>query len=471
MAGQGRDLGHESNRKLALVVGNSAYPKWPLQNPGNDAREVAKALAELGFQTESALDLTLPRLDRTISEFVSQVKQGDTAAFYYAGHGIQLEGENYLVPVDFDAKDETDAKYASYSASRIQERLEKAGAKVILIVLDACRNNPFSGRRSAGGGLAAMGSGKGTMIAFATAPGRTADDNASGSNGLFTTYLVESLRVPGLSLDQVFSRVRERVYTQSKGRQVPWTVSSVIGDVYLKPGSGQMASRVAPEPPAPQTTPARPISNPLSRLNRADSAPPQRTGASAPGPNLTAATAALERGEHQTAIETAQRALQVNATDAAALDLLARAYLQSQDWERFAPTARQSLAAGNKLEFRLGHHHTLTGFHLSVLTVSKETVSFQALGGNCNQKPFSYPASSIQAAQYSVSPKQEPYINFKVLDERKKQRNLNFVDADSQIGRDASGMPTIVSPAKSQGMLQAIASVLVEAGLSGGAAR
>ena len=94
--------------------------------------------------------------------------QFNVAAFYYAGHGLQIDGENYLVPVDFDAKDEADAKYAAYSASRVQERLERAGARVILVVLDACRNNPFANTRSGGGGLAAMGSGKGTLIAFAS---------------------------------------------------------------------------------------------------------------------------------------------------------------------------------------------------------------------------------------------------------------------------------------------------------------
>jgi len=126
---QPRDLGVESNQKLALVVGNAAYPKWPLRNPLNDARAVAASLQDVGFQAEVAADVSLRNLEAAVNRFVAKVKNGDVAVFYYAGHGIQLEGENYLVPVDFDAKDEADAKYASYSASRVQERLEKAGAR------------------------------------------------------------------------------------------------------------------------------------------------------------------------------------------------------------------------------------------------------------------------------------------------------------------------------------------------------
>jgi uncharacterized caspase-like protein len=164
LAAQGpqRDLKLEPPQKLALVIGNGNYPKWPLRNPANDAQAVARALTEIGFATTTAVDVTLPNLDRAVSGLVSRVRPGDVVAFYYAGHGIQLEGENYLVPVDFDAKDETDAKYAAYAASRVQERIEKAGARVTLVVLDACRKQSLCCQACpAGGGLAAMGSGQG----------------------------------------------------------------------------------------------------------------------------------------------------------------------------------------------------------------------------------------------------------------------------------------------------------------------
>ncbi|MBI2687061.1 MAG: caspase family protein [Acidobacteria bacterium] len=449
-AGQERDLGYEKAQKIAFVVGNSAYPKWPLRNPANDARSVAQSLTELGFRTETAIDLSLPNLDRAISKFVGQVKAGDVAMFYYAGHGIQIEGENYLVPVDFNAKDETDAKYAAYSASRVQERLEKAGARVILVVLDACRNNPFQSTRSAGGGLAAMGSGKGTLIAFATAPGKTADDNPNGSNGLFTSHLITALREPGLSLDQVFNRVRERVYTDSKGRQVPWTVSSVIGDVYLRPGAAATMS-----PPAPANPLARISSTPVAERI----APVQRTA------DLSGGTAALERGDFQTAIQQAQDVLRGDPQNKDALHLLTSGYYRTQQWNLFVPTAKQALRAGDTLQFLLGHHHTLTGIHAAVLTVTREKVEFKSLQGQCNQPPVSVPLKSLQNAQAVTSQQGEIFLNVKLLDEKSKQRNFNFADADSTVSQNSSGLPQVISPPKAAQLLQSIAAVLIGAQL------
>jgi uncharacterized caspase-like protein len=206
-----RDLRLESSvQKLALIVGNEAYPKWPLRNPANDARAMDQALKATGFTTEVVLNANLPNMERAIDRFIGRIRNGDVVLFFYAGHGIQVNNENYLVPVDFDAKDEADAKYVSYSASRLQDRIDAAGARLTMIILDACRNNPFRATRAAGGGLATMPSGKGTLIALATSPGKTADDNPNGTNGLFTSHLVKALGEPGLSLDQVFNRVRER---------------------------------------------------------------------------------------------------------------------------------------------------------------------------------------------------------------------------------------------------------------------
>jgi hypothetical protein len=448
---QQRDLAFEKSQKVALVVGNSAYPKSPLRNPANDARAVAQSLTEIGFRTEMAIDLTLPNLDRAISKFVAQVKAGDTALFYYAGHGIQIEGENYLVPVDFDAKDETDAKYAAYSASRVQERMEKAGARVILVVLDACRNNPYAATRSTSGGLAAMGSGKGTLIAFATAPGKTADDNPKGANGLFTSHLITALREPGLSLDQVFNRVRERVYDESKGRQVPWTVSSVIGDVYLRPGQSGAGNPLVQAAAAPPPAAV----NPLARIAPA---PAPRADSSA---SLSAGTAALERGDFETAIAQAQEVLRGDAENKDALHLLTSGYYRTQRWDLFVPTARQAIRAGDTLQFLMGHHHTLAGIHAAVLTVTREQVQFKSIQGNCNQPAISVPIANLQSAQAVRSPQGETFLNVKLLDEKNKQRNFNFADADSTVTQNANGLPQVISPPKAAALLQSIATVLL----------
>ncbi|MCX6611937.1 MAG: caspase family protein [Acidobacteria bacterium] len=440
---QRRDLVVESSQRLALVVGNAAYPKSPLRNPLNDAKAVAGALGDLGFQTETALDLPLRALEATVNRFVARVRAGDTVVFYYAGHGIQLEGENYLVPTDFDAKDEADAKYVSYSASRVQERIEKAGARVIVVILDACRNNPFQATRSAGGGLAAMGSGKGTLIAFATGPGKTADDNPRGANGLFTTHLISTLREPGLSLDQVFSRVREKVYRESDGRQVPWTVSSVIGDVFLRGGT-----------PAP--APVAAVVNPLSRKTEAPVEP-------VAGDLLRDGNQALERGDFQDAIAKAQSLLRTNANHKEGLLLLTSGYYRTQDWVPFVSTARQALAAGNTIQFLMGHHHTLTGAHPAVVAISKEKISYKSLGGTCNQPPFEYPVASLTSAQVVSARQGEVFLNVKVLDEKNKVKNLNFADPDSTIAQDENGLPKVVSPPKAAAQLQAVGAVLMNA--------
>lgn len=451
---QQRDLGVESNQKLALVVGNGAYAKSPLRNPGNDARAVSQSLTDLGFRTDTVVDATLPNLDRAISQFVARVKPGDVAVFYYAGHGMQIDGDNYLVPVDFNAKDEADAKYAAYSASRVQERLERTGARVVLVVLDACRNNPFANTRSGGGGLAAMGSGKGTLIAFATAPGKTADDNASGANGLFTTHLITALREPGLSLDQVFNRVRERVYTESKGRQVPWTVSSVIGDVYLRPGAGRnpLAQKLTPEPP--QVAQREAPVNPLARVAAAPAPVQQQSG------SVDAGKAALERGDTEGAIAQAQQVLRGDPVNKDALHLLASGYFRAQRWDVFAPTAKQALRAGATLQFLLGHHHTLTGIHAAVLTVNKDTVEFRSLQGNCNQAAITVPVRNVQNAQQVTSAQGELFLNLKLMDEKNKTRNFNFADSESTVTQNQNGLPQVISPPRAGPLLQSVASVL-----------
>jgi len=226
-----------SERRLALVVGNSAYPEVPLKNPVNDARAVGATLREVGFDVTEAFDLRRSQFERAVDAFVFRLRTGDVALFYYAGHGFQIEGENYFVPVDFSAVDVADAKYEAYAASRVHEKIADRGVRLVLIVLDACRGNPFRATRSAaGGGWAAMGAGRGSYIVFATAPGQTASDNPAAANGLFTQHLVDALREPGLGLDAVFNRVRAAVARASGDRQVPWTTSSVVGEFVFRPG-------------------------------------------------------------------------------------------------------------------------------------------------------------------------------------------------------------------------------------------
>ena len=236
----GRDLQQNGSRRLALVIGNDRYRTAPaLHNAVADARAIYTALTADGFTATLALDVDLRRLDLALDGFVSRLRPGDVALLYYSGHGLQIDGENYLIPTDFSAASESEAKYAAYSASRAVQQIADRNTKLNVIILDACRDNPFRfSARSLRRGWAPMDTGRGTYIAFATGPGSTASDGPPGTNGLFTRQLLNALRISGLGLDDVFARVREAVYADSGAQQIPWSASSVIGDfVFTKGGA------------------------------------------------------------------------------------------------------------------------------------------------------------------------------------------------------------------------------------------
>jgi hypothetical protein len=197
-------------------------------------------------------------MGKAVDQFVGKLGTGDVAFFYYSGHGAQDENsENYLIPVDYQGQSETALRYDAHPAGRIQERMERSGAQLNILVLDACRNNPYhSASRAGSGGLAAMSPSRGTFIAFATAPGHTASDNPNGRNGLFTQYLLEAIAAPGLSLNDVFDLVREKVDAASGGKQLPWTLSSVVGRFSFVPTSSATGR-------APSTAPAPVVHAPL----------------------------------------------------------------------------------------------------------------------------------------------------------------------------------------------------------------
>jgi formylglycine-generating enzyme required for sulfatase activity len=235
----------EGAKRVALVVGNGRYASLPpLTNTANDAHDMAAALREAGFTVTEREDAPREAFDTAVDQFVRQLQPGDVALFYYSGHGMQINGENYLAAIDFAAENEVQARNRALKAGEILEQMEASGAALNIVVLDACRT-AFTGARAIGGrGLAPMNAGKGTLLAYATSPGGTADDHAQARNGLYTTYLLQALREPGLPLEQVFKRAGGMVQRASGGKQVPWIASSVDGDFYFKPGSGAAPSRV-----------------------------------------------------------------------------------------------------------------------------------------------------------------------------------------------------------------------------------
>ena len=230
--------GASAQRRVALVIGNAAYvePDAKLTNPVNDARDVAEALGALDFdEVFLREDLDREGMEQAVDDFVGTLRAGDVAVFYYAGHGLELDdGENYLAPVDFSSSyTPVRARNRALQANEVQALMEEAGARTRIVILDACRNNPFERVRSlTRGGLGQM-TPRGGLVAYATEAGDTAADN-----GLYAQHLVAALRVPGLPAMELFTRVSEAVEAASGGTQVPiQQFGSTVGRFVFHPGN------------------------------------------------------------------------------------------------------------------------------------------------------------------------------------------------------------------------------------------
>jgi tetratricopeptide (TPR) repeat protein len=230
-------------KRVALVIGNSDYAKiGKLDNPTNDAKLIAGALQDAGFTLVGGgprLDLDKTGFDAAVQEFGNKLQGADVALFYYAGHGVQVRGANFLAPVNANPTKEADVDFQMVDANVVLRQMESAGTKLNLVMLDACRNNPLSGRglRASGGGLAVMQAPEGTLISFATQPGALAQDGSDG-NSPYTKALAEVIRIPGLDILHSFNEVGLKVKKATGGAQQPWQSSSPIeGAFYFKPGS------------------------------------------------------------------------------------------------------------------------------------------------------------------------------------------------------------------------------------------
>jgi len=225
--------------RYALVIGNSAYGDKPLKNPANDARDVARTLERLGFDVQLKTDAKLREIEESIRDFGVKLKRGGVGLFYYAGHGVQVQGVNYLVPIGARLATESDAKYECVDAGRVLGKMEDAGNELNLVILDACRNNPFARSfRSMEQGLARMDAPTGSLVAYATAPNSVASDGG-GKNGVYTKYLLQNIGTPGIPIEEVFKRVRIGVMSETGKKQVPWESSSIAGYFFLAGGQPQ----------------------------------------------------------------------------------------------------------------------------------------------------------------------------------------------------------------------------------------
>jgi len=251
-----------ADKRVAFVVGNGAYKNVPqLPNPVIDAKSMSKVLRSVGFDVVEGVNLTRDKMTEKLLDFGKKAEGADVAVFFYAGHGIAVNGTNYLLPVDADLRSEMDVKLGA--AINVDVTLEQtmADAKVKLVFLDACRDNPFAAKiRSAKAtrsvsvqsGLAEMKSGEGTLIAFATGPGQTALDGENGTNSPFTRALVANITQPGVEIQQAMTKVRAQVNEETNKNQLPWGHTNLIGSVYLNPLGVPSEKAEAPStPPGP----------------------------------------------------------------------------------------------------------------------------------------------------------------------------------------------------------------------------
>lgn len=221
--------------RVALVVGNCAYADSPLQNPINDANAIARELRQSGFTVELQTDASREAMQKAITAFCVQLaKQKAVGLFYFAGHGLQLDWRNYLVPVDARLVSAADVTRSTVDLSSLFGGLSRAGNPMNIVVLDACRDNPFGSDHKTGRGLSQMDAPAGTFLAYATAPGNVAADG-SGKHGLYTENILREMRAPDAKIEDVFKRVRLSVRRSSAGQQIPWESTSLEEDFYFKP--------------------------------------------------------------------------------------------------------------------------------------------------------------------------------------------------------------------------------------------
>ena len=249
----------DATKRIALVMGNSTYATAPaLKNPANDARDMAAALKALGFEVSSGVNLSQREMKRLIREFGQRLKGGGHGLFYFAGHGVQARGHNYMIPVDADIQSEADVEDSGVDVNLVLSYMDDAQNHLNIVILDACRNNPFARSfRSASDGLAQVDAPTGTLIAYATAPGRVAADGA-GDNGLYTSELLKAMRIPGLTATEMFMQVRREVMTRTGNKQVPWEASSLTGSFYFTPRGANSAAVAEVSRPINTVEPAAP---------------------------------------------------------------------------------------------------------------------------------------------------------------------------------------------------------------------
>jgi len=218
----------------ALIIGNAAYKEKPLNSPINDARNMANALKKLRFVVSKYENLDERKMKEAMIAFGQSIESSGVSLYYFSGHGLQYNGKNYLIPVDAQMKSEKYVESFAFDAQLVFNNLKDSDNHLNIIILDACRSNPPGAKlKGPTKGLAFMAAPRGTIIAFATAPGDVAADGQSDGMGLYSGALIKNILTPDIQIEEMFKRVREEVKNASNGSQIPWENTSLIGNFYF----------------------------------------------------------------------------------------------------------------------------------------------------------------------------------------------------------------------------------------------
>ena len=241
----------KGQKRVALVIGNNEYKEAPLKNPAHDAEDIANVLRGLGFTVQTKINADQRGMEEAVKEFVREIQNGDVGLFYFSGHGVQVHGENYLMPVGGSITTEADVKYKAVSAGYILAQMDDSRNRTNIFILDACRNNPFKGFRSMSKGLTMMDAPVGTFIAYATAPGSVAADGTD-RNSPYAKHLMQAMKSKDIKIEDVFKEVLREVRKETEGKQIPWIASSLQEDFYFNPSLPTSLQETSP----PSQTPA-----------------------------------------------------------------------------------------------------------------------------------------------------------------------------------------------------------------------